>query len=345
MSKQYKVIVDRVDKNTWEDYAAEFADYSIYQSWAYQQVRCESDCQEISRIIIKDRTGRVVTMAQVRIKRCDWLGLRVGYIQWGPLFRKNDGTVHCTARALRVLAGAYLDTKVNVLRMVPNVRADGLGGELTSMLGKGGYRMVPAIEPYYTMMLEVDADDEELRSRFHRSWRRGLNKAEQAGIEIKQSRDGQAFEVLEDIYLEAKKRKGFKGLDPAEFVRTQQLLLPRQKMNIITAFHRGRAIAAHASSHFGDTAVGALAASTPEGLELGASYLLWWRTLLAARKAGMKRYDLGGIDPKKNPSVYQFKTRMGAKECCYIGAFEMCTSGRVRRIWRAAEKMYRLIKK
>ena len=134
------------------------------------------------------------------------------------------------------------------------------------------------------------------------------------------------------------------GLDPAEFVRTQQMLLPEHKMNVITAFHNAAPVATHATSHFGDTAVGALAASTEKGLELGASYLVWWRTLLAARQAGMKKYDLGGIDPEKNPSVYQFKMRMGAKQCRYIGAFEMCASRRVKRIWSAVDRLYRFVK-
>lgn len=345
MPGRWKVIVDGIDKKSWEDFANEFADHSIYQSWAYQQVRSEKDRQELSRIVIKDEMDRIVTMAQVRIKHCGWLGLHIGYVQWGPLFRKKDGTMLCSADSLCALADAYLNSRVNVLRMVPNIVADERGAVMAGMLRDAGFTPADAVEPYWTMMFEVDADDEELRRRFHRSWRRGLNKAEQAGLQIEESRESKAFETLEEIYLGAKKRKGFRGLEPREFIKTQEQLPSHKKMNVITVLQNTTPLAAHASSHFGDTAVGALAASTPDGLEQGAGYLLWWHTFLAARREGMKRYDLGGIDPTENPSVYQFKMRMGAKECRYIGAFEICAGRCVRTTWRTVESMYRRIKK
>ena len=153
------------------------------------------------------------------------------------------------------------------------------------------------------------------------------------------------FKVLERIYVEAKMRKAFKGLNPCEFIRTQELLPVEEKMNAIAAYHDGRAVTVHVSSHLGDTAVGTLAASNSEGLECGSSYLVWWRTFLAAKRAGMRRYDLGGIDPKNNFEVYQYKQRMGARVCQYIGAYEICTNSVVKDIWRAAECAYRLWKK
>ncbi len=59
----------------------------------------------------------------------------------------------------------------------------------------------------------------------------------------------------------------------------------------------------------------------------------------------MKRYDLGGIDPKNNPNVYQFKSRMGGEEHFYIGAFEACTNSIVKNLWRVVETFYRCLKK
>jgi len=59
----------------------------------------------------------------------------------------------------------------------------------------------------------------------------------------------------------------------------------------------------------------------------------------------MRRYDLGGVHPDDNPSVYQFKLRMGADEASHIGAFEACSSLHARITWRAAEKVYRTLKR
>jgi len=82
---------------------------------------------------------------------------------------------------------------------------------------------------------------------------------------------------------------------------------------------------------------GILAASTKEGLQCGASYLVWWKTLLAAKRAGMKIYNLGGIDPKENPSVYQFKMRMGGYEVYHIGTFDAMNSSWKKAIWKTME--------
>ena len=42
MAAKYKIIVDAIDKDQWRNFACSFGDYSIYQSWGYQQVRSES---------------------------------------------------------------------------------------------------------------------------------------------------------------------------------------------------------------------------------------------------------------------------------------------------------------
>ncbi|MBA7668576.1 hypothetical protein ES703_76689 [subsurface metagenome] len=91
--------------------------------------------------------------------------------------------------------------------------------------------------------------------------------------------------------------------------------------------------------------MGTLAACSEKGLECSASYLVWWRTFLAAKRAGVKWYDLGGIDPDNNPTVYQFKSRMGGKEQFHIGAFEACDNWAIRTIWRMSERVYNLIRK
>ena len=37
----YTVNIDNFDRSYWEDMAKGFADYSIYQTWPYQQNRAE----------------------------------------------------------------------------------------------------------------------------------------------------------------------------------------------------------------------------------------------------------------------------------------------------------------
>ena len=340
----YEVILDNISREEWEQYTREFADYSLYQTWAYQENRAEMDNQEVSRIVIRDENGKVVTMCQVRIKHIKPLGLKIGYIQWGPLVRAVDGTLNCCTRALKILREAYIGAKVNVLRIVPNVFDDQAGQDVSCILKSCGFERVQSIRPYRTMIFPLDIDEKEMRNRLHRSWRRYLNRAEKSNIEIREGTDIEFFEVLEKLYTSALKRKKFKGLDPKEFIKTQQLLSPHEKMNIVVAYYQGRLVTAHATSHLGDTALGILAASNDKGFQCWASYIVWWRTLLAGKLAGMNKYDLGGIDPDNNPNVYQFKSRMGGEEYFHIGAFDAYSSSHVKIIWRMCDKIYQYIK-
>lgn len=340
-----EVIVDNINREDWERYAGNFADYSIYQTWAYQEVRGDMDKENISRVIIKDELGQAVLMCQVRIKQVKLLGLRIGYVQWGPMIRTIDGQVKCSVKTLELLREAYVGTRVNVLRVVPNIYTHERGDSVTDMFHGGGFECVHSVVPYRTMMFPLDTSEKEMRSRLHRKWRSVLKKAEQRNIEIREGSDDAYLATLDELYASAQKRKKFKGLDMQVFRRTQQLLLPWQKMNVVLAYQDGEPLTADVTSYLGDTATGIFQASSEKAFRCGASYLVWWRAFLAARRASMRRYDLGGVHPDDNPSVYQFKLRMGADEASHIGVFEACSSLRARITWRAAEKIYRTLKR
>lgn len=340
----YDVIVDSISREEWEGYAANFADYSIYQTWPYQQVRAEMDGQEVSRVIIKDERGHVVTMSQVRIKHVKPLRFRIGYVQWAPLFQGREDKIVCSIGALQKLRETYLRNKVDVLRVVPNACNNEVGQTFAEMLQSAGFTHVRGIKPYHTFMLPVDDSEEGIRKRLRKRFRRDLKKAEKAGIEIREGHDEEFCEILKGLYLTSLRRKGFKGLDPQEFIKPQLALSDAEKMNIIVAYHKGEPVTAHLASHLGDTAIALLAASNEHGLSCGSSRLVWYRSAISALNAGMKWYDLGGIDPQKNPTVYEFKRRIGGEECFHIGAFDACSSSHVKILWRVCDKIYRLMK-
>ena len=122
-----KVNVDNFTRDEWEQYAQEFADYRIYQTWPYQENRAEMAGQKVSLIISKDGNGQGVTMCQLRIKYIKPLGLKIGYVQWGPLIRGIDEMIKCSSEALTALRTTFVGTRLNVLRIVPNIRDDELG--------------------------------------------------------------------------------------------------------------------------------------------------------------------------------------------------------------------------
>ena len=336
----FDISIDDVSKEQWEQYAGEFADHSIYQTWAYQQVRAENDRQELCRIVIRNGETKPVMMCQVRIKDAKPLGLRIGYIQWGPLFRTKDGNINCTVDALVELRKAFVGRHVNVLRVVPNVSDDETGRQVAGLFETAGFKLAKSVSPYHTMILPLDCSEDVLRGRLHQSWRRKLKKAENAGVEIQETTDGKFFEVLEAYYRATMDRKNLKGLEVEEFARSQQLLSQAEKMNIIVASYQGQPATIQVTSVAGDTGVLLLAASSEKGFECCSSYLAWWRAVTACLSRGMKRYDVGGVDFEENPTVSQFKAGMGGIDYRYIGAFEACDNWFTKAKWQIAEKTY-----
>jgi len=341
----YCVQIAEISQNEWELLARDFADYTVYQTWAYQRVRTALKGESSRCVVVQDGSGQAVSMAHMRIIRVPLARIRVGYIRWGPLTRSSKQGERLDRRGLlTVLKNELVPNHVDVLRLVPNAYVHEDADDWIGCLGEAGFRPATSVEPYHTMLFPVDIPEEEMSNRLHKKWRATLRKAEKQGMQVLETQDVRYLRELDKIYRESRARKGFAGLDLDEYIRIQELLLPDQKLNMIVILYEGEPQTIDVTSHLGDTATGLFQSSSEKGLQMGSSYLAWWHVLLAAKRAGMKRYDLGGVDPEGNPHVYQFKLRMGAEEARQPGGFEACSSGAVRRIWRLVERGYQMVK-
>ena len=334
-----KIHYDTVGEDVWADYARAFTDYSIYQSCSYQQVRSETDRQVLSRFVITDTADNPVMMGHVRIKTIRALGLRVGYVQRGPLFLRNGQSADQFSEAFALFHKTYVGPVVNVLRVVPNVCQDDTRHAIMESIEKHGFRSVRHVSPYRTFLVAVDDSEEEIRKRLRKSFRRDVKYAEKTAFEVVEGTDPEYFVILENLYKQLIERKKFKGLDPQEFIKTQQKLRGNEKLNVIVAWLDKEPVAALLAANQGDTSIVLLAANSDRGLENNSAYLIWYRGAVSAFHAGKKKYDLGGIDPHENPSVYQFKSRMGGRDTTFVGAFEATKDKWTQMKWRVVEKL------
>jgi len=342
---QYKLIIDTFGRDEWEYHAAGFADYSLYQTWSYQKTRARMQRCKLSRAIIKDHTGQALTMCQTRIITIKPINLKIAYIQWGPLVRRRNDKIDCSPQALKLLVQAYLSNSADIIRIVPNLPDNDMTQNFTETLLSAGFNRIPGDRPYRTIVLPLDKSEQDLRMGLRKSWRRDLNRAQRAKIKITEQTNGSCLEVLQQLYTELLKRKNFKGLSPAQFVETQNLLCENEKMKVIVAYLDNKPITVHLTSRLGDTAIAILAAGSPEALTCSSSYLAWWQAFVNARQAGMKKFDLGGIDPDNNQNVYLFKSRVGGQQSCHIGSFEAYRSPAVKSASKIAHKLRCFIKR
>jgi lipid II:glycine glycyltransferase (peptidoglycan interpeptide bridge formation enzyme) len=98
-------------------------------------------------------------------------------------------------------------------------------------------------------------------------------------------------------------------------------------------------------SALGDTAIYLLGATSAAGLNLKGAYLLQWSAISWLKSRGFHFYDLGGINPQRNPGVYHFKSGLGAEESEQVGTYDLVESWPSAVLVKAGEQIQSLQRK
>lgn len=340
----YEVVVDNIDREDWERYAGNFADYSIYQTWAYGAIRWGEE--NLSHVIV-GKESEIVAAAQVRIILFPLIGSGIAYVARGPMWRgrEKETTPKAFRQIIHALYQEYVLKRRLFLRLVPNEFERG-NGELQLILKGEGFHRQASVPPYRTILNDLSPPLEELKRSLHKSWRKNLPRSERNNLVVSEGSGDNLYGVFMDLYQEMRARKNFvSGVDVGEFRNIQKDLPDALKMQIFICSYRDEPVAALVWSAIGDTGITILSATGNKGLKLYASYLLRWRLIERLKERNVRFLDQGGVDPELNPGGYIFKAGMGGKEQFHIGAFEACDNWAIRTIWRMSERIYNLIRK
>lgn len=336
--------VDAIDAAAWEALARGFADRCLYQTWAFESVRCEETGSQLSSIVVR-RASEPIGMALVRIKRLPMLRAGVAYVFRGPLWRRPGATPADLCAVQHAIREVYAVGRGLTVRLVPNIAADAGSPEALDALTNAGYDADASTAAYRTVMLALAPPLDALRRGLAQKWRNGLNQSEKKGLLIEDRSDDDALQEFQSLYDEMWSQKQFEtGVQLSTFAAAQRALSESDRMTISLARLNGQAVAGHVSTTLGDTCIYLLGASSDAGRQAKASYLLQWHTIERAKSAGAAYYDLGGIDPEGNPGVYHFKAGLGGRDCTFIGQFQACGSVSGRLLVPLAERAYRALR-
>jgi len=321
----YHCEVDTVDEARWYEILEQFDDGNIYQTWAYDEVRCGR--KNISHLVLR-KDGEVMAAAQARIVKFPFLKIGIAYVRWGPLWRRKgkipDPEVF--RHAIRALRTEYAFRRGLVLRVYPAVFQNDSSSHLSSILSEEEYTLQPQERPDRTIILNLSRPLEDLRQGLRSHWRRNLKTAEKSELEIVESSDVGSFEQFVPIYKEMVGRKKFlEPNDIGEFAKIQERLPGRFKMKIMLCKSKGEICAGLISSAIGESAIYLFGATSDAGLKRRGSYLLHWRLIEELIKSGLKAYDLHGIDSIRNPGTYRFKADLcgdNGSEECFLGKYQ-----------------------
>jgi hypothetical protein len=328
VSNQYAIGVDNVDASEWHARLGDFDDASIYHTWAYGEAHWSAG--QLSHLTL-ERDGRTVAMAQVRLLRLPLLSKGIAYIRWGPLCRLRGQPleVEVLKQMTAALKEEYVNRRGLFLRILPAVfEADPFASSCTAIWSALGLKKNEKARLYRTVRLGLERSLEDLRKGLNAKWRNKLNGAERNDLSISEGIGPEFYERFMSVYGEMMARKHFETtVDVAEFQQMQQQLPSDLKMRIFLCEKAGKVLNALVVSAIGDTAIYLLGATSDEGLKLKGAYLLQWRAIQWLKERGCRWYDLGGIDPVRNPGVYEFKSGFGGQETEHSGTYDLSDRG------------------
>jgi lipid II:glycine glycyltransferase (peptidoglycan interpeptide bridge formation enzyme) len=323
----WEVEVDRATPAEWSQSLDLFNDANFYQTWSYGAVRWGQ--KNLSHLVLK-RDGEVLGIAQLRIVRPTRFKFGMAYLRWGPIFERRGRPLDAEIvnNMARALEAEYIDARKLFLRVLPNaVEGSPRAAVIQSAFGRFMPEPLDADNTDRTFVLDLAPSVEDLRRNLDKKWRNQLTSAEKKGLNVVAGTGRDEYRIFRQIYYQMRRRKTFEtAVDVEEFGRMQETLPEPQRMRILLCRAGESPVAGLVASMMGDSAIYLLGATSDDGLNSKGAYLLQWTLIKWLKENGVRWYDLGGINPERNPGVYHFKKGLSGADVCRVGPRVACRS-------------------
>lgn len=161
------------------------------------------------------------------------------------------------------------------------------------------------IQPYKTVVLDLNLPEEHLLGKMHTKTRYNIKVAEKHGIEVKPSQDINEFWKL---LQKTTKRDRFSSHSKEYYKKLLEFFQAGDiKTDLILAYYKDKPIAGAIVLKYGDTGYYLHGASDYENRAMMAPYALHWDIIKYLKNNGIKYYDFWGVDSAKWPGVTRFK--------------------------------------
>ncbi len=319
----FKIIKIQNDSE-WLPLVKDFEDLNLLQTIAFTKSSKKWANYEVT-VLVSDNEVKSATI--IRKKRISFLGT-IGYISWGPLWRKKSQVSESTnnleyfksflehlKNEYAVKRGFYIIIKPNILQT---------DSKAANILDSLGYRALKESHSRKTLLIDLELPLDEIKSKFRSKWRNYLNKVLKNNLVIKSGSNDELFSEFISLYEQMRQRKSFdESVDVYETKKIHNSLPTKYKFHIYICYKDKKPLAAIVLTFLGNTVTYYLGASSKEGLSLGAPYLLQWEAINWGKSIGAKWYDLGGIDADSNPGGYLFKSGMSKIEVQHLYPYEI----------------------
>ncbi len=174
---------------------------------------------------------------------------------------------------------------------------------------------VPLLKSY-TILIDLNRGKEDLWRGLDKQWRYGVRAAARAGVVIEQTKDMHDIANFYSLCTQLGKKKGFEVSGSQELIA--ELLKNSHETAVQTQLFvvrcQGKIASGAVILKSGRSIYYFWGATDRSFSKQRVAEAVQWGVIEWALEQGVETYDLGGIDPIKNPGVYTFKSKMGGKE-------------------------------
>lgn len=281
------VCTDRLERATWDAFVAAHPAGHLLQSWAWGELKGAFGWESV-RLAVSDGE-QVRAAAQVLFRRR--FGVSLAYVPRGPVVDwADEEAVRALLTALREAGRAR---RAIFLKIEPNGPDD---PTLHKQLRAYGFRPAAAVQPRYSVVVDLQAGEDELLARMKLKTRYNVRLAGRRGVTVRPAGGPADVALFYDMLLETAQRHAF-GIHTLEYYQAAHRLLNDAGRGVLLLAEReGQVLAGAWASCCGPEAVNLYGASRQEGQKHRPTYLLHWEVMRWARLRGCARYDLwGGI--------------------------------------------------
>lgn len=183
-------------------------------------------------------------------------------------------------------------------------------GKDADILALAGFRRIFA--PRTIAELALDPSCDVMAARLAQKWRNRLRHGQSQGLVIRRRPmpPDKRFWLFKAEAMHPLRKK-YQPLAP-EMIAAMAACKPGA-VQVFTAYHLGRRVAAMLFLRHGHNATYQIGWSTPEGRKLSAGPALMWRAMVELQSMGVDRIDLGAADNRLAPGLARFKRGTGAQ--------------------------------
>jgi len=183
--------------------------------------------------------------------------------------------------------------------------------------GKHGFTRKPFA---YTFLLSLHEPVESLAAKLRRDVRRGIKKAEEAGIVIEEIRDRERMREYSDLHEKTMRHLGASVRPAVFFDILWNTLAPTGRLCALCARHSGEYIAGLISISWKNTLHIYSNVSSPEHLRLHANDVLYLTAIRWAAERGHTLVDFGLTPLDQTSGLYLYKEKWGGTPSLLVAA-------------------------